>query len=188
MDLPHHPASAAKKWFLIASSEIEKSGRSQWCALCWPVVVARCALQGPCAKIQHDRAQQQHAETANRLARCGRRLRPPCDAEERKVQEHLQQQLHPLQIELAKRLDQALHQGVISHGNGDVHSGEGEVTEVAQESKRARHEVCETKTELRSIVSACLPELIAVLHTPPSQVWMEAPPPLDSTNHVTFEV
>eukprot|EP00438_Fugacium_kawagutii_P019725 Skav213554 [mRNA] locus=scaffold263:69592:73184:+ [translate_table: standard] len=181
MDFPH-AASAAKKYFLLASCHVSVEPEP-WCALSWPVVVARCALQGTCEEDQHGRAQQQHAEVALRLARCGRRLRAACNEQELHVQERLRQQLHPLQIELAKRLDEALSNIV-----GEPPPESTEVVEAVQldeavepTSKRARNVVNETKTELRSIVASSLPKLLQVLHTPPSEEWLQPTPPLDST-------
>ena len=124
-----------------------------WCALCWPVVVGRCALQGNCEDIQRERAQQQHSDVVLRLVRCGRRLRATSDEEQLKVQEHLRQQLHPLQIELAKRLDAALEIQVDQLESMDTGEANGEETRIC---KRPRHVVNETKTELRSVVASSL--------------------------------
>lgn len=183
MDFPHHPSSVAKKWFLIADardapSPIRKA--EGWCALCWPVVVGRCALQGTCAAVQQDRAKQQHLEVASRLARCGRRLRPPLDDQQMKIQQHVRQQLHPLQIELAKSLDQAVQTKIEDSASEVAEPNTSSETQCEMQGcKRPRHDGSETKTELRSIVSSCLPELIGVLHTPPSEEWLRPPPPFD---------
>lgn len=149
MDFPHHPATS-KKWFLVAERAQERP--TSWCALCWPVVVGRCALQGPCAPPQLRRAHQQHAEVALRLARCGRRLRGSAED----IQQRLQQQLQPLQLEMALRLDALL----------------GEPPE-SPAVKRQR-----TQSELRGVVQARLVELLEILHTAPSAQWFEPPPPL----------
>ena len=179
MDFPHHPASTAKKWFLLGHCSSALCETEPWCALCWPVVVGRCALQGSC-ELAHGRAQQQHAEVALRLARCGRRLRAAHDEQELKVQERLRQQLHPLQIELAKRLDEALAK-ITDAQESKEPARTTEPTDESETCKRARHAASETKTELRSIVASVLPQLISVLHTPPSEEWLLPTPPLDST-------
>ena len=152
MDFPHHPATS-KKWFLVAQRAQERP--TSWCALCWPVVVGRCALQGPCTAPQRRRAQQQHAEVALRLARCGRRLRGSAED----IQQRLLQQLQPLQVEMAQRLDALL--------------GEPEAESPA--AKRQR-----TQSELRGVVEARLSELLEILHTAPSAKWFEPPPPLQN--------
>ena len=187
LDFPHHPASTAKKWFLLARLSHAVSQPDPWCALCWPVVAAQCALQSSCDEVQYGRAQQQHAEVALRLARCGRRLRAASDEHELNVQERLRQQLHPLQIELAKRLDEALAK-MMDHDSDHeapeskqlVHGTGEPATEDPHTCKRARSGVNETKTELRSVVASSLPQLISVLHAPPSEEWLLPTPPLDS--------
>lgn len=178
MDFPHHPAPA-KKWFLVANRFDEQT--DAWCALCWPVVVGRCALQGNCEDIQRERAQQQHSDVVLRLVRCGRRLRATSDEEQLKVQEHLRQQLHPLQIELAKRLDAALEIQVDQLESMDTGEANGEETRIC---KRPRHVVNETKTELRSVVASSLPQLINILHRPPAEEWTQPPPPLESVAEI----
>ena len=187
LDFPHHPSSLAKKWFLTASRCRELQSpleRPVWCALCWPVVVACCALQcsamqGPSAKVVQDRAEQQHAELALRLVRCGRRLQtsPDDDAAALGIQARLQQQLHPLQLEMAASLFQALE--ACRHTQDVPDSGQGGPSE----AKRARAaSTGETRTELRSAVSLCLPKLLGVLHTAPSQRWLLPPPPLSQVD------
>ena len=186
LDFPHHPSSLAKKWFLTARASRDRfgPGRPAWCALCWPVVVACCALQcsaidGPGAKILRNRAEQQHAELALRLVRCGRRLQASVEGDDAAlgIQERLRQQLHPLQLELATGLFQALErsrQRTQDGPNGRCRSdGESEA-----KRPKAGATVGETKTELRNAVMLCLPELLQVLHTAPSQRWLLPPPPL----------
>ena len=203
LDFPHHPSSLAKKWFLTAGCQghIPQSSSLQpvWCALCWPVVAASCVLQcsgrdRPSAKVLCNRAEQQHVELALRLVRCGRRLVASAegDATAQKIQERLLQQLHPLQLELARGLFQALQacrQGEAGEG------GEGEVgaerdPEECEEGKYMEREKAkrpkagETKTELRSAVARCLPQLLPVLHTAPSPGWLLPPPPLSQAAQV----
>ena len=196
LDFPHHPSSLAKKWFLTArcrdGDRQTNPLQPRWCALCWPVVVAGCVLQSSCrqrpsGKVLCDRAEQQHAELALRLVRCGRRLQASEGAEgddaARKIQERLQQQLHPLQLELARGLFQALEACRQLEATETVAGVEAEAEEeegrncAQHEAKRAKAGP-QTRTELRSAVVRCLPQLLPVLHSAPSQCWQQPPPPL----------
>lgn len=154
LDFPHR--NAAKKWILVgrmsgkqlsASFGVPTSatcmGRSamhptsspaMWCALCWPVVTARCVLlqQEDIASIDGDshvasasagfcppelrrcglgsevraRAEQQHLEVALRLARSGRRL--ASSATDAEICRRIESELTPLQRDLAVALAKSL--------------------------------------------------------------------------------
>jgi len=86
LDFPHK--GAAKKWILVAKAPDVIAGASEpcasaWCALCWPVVTARCPLsQVPYPSwagtvgnsAVRDRVVYQHIEAVMRLVRKGRRI------------------------------------------------------------------------------------------------------------------
>jgi len=118
LDYAHAPSMSAKKWFLCASKPLASSNldcqdmaeQDSWCALCWPAVAAKCALQARRAapQIVQARSRQQHAEVVLRLIRCGRRLHTSMAEGDKKVIARLEAQLTPLQLQLALNLARRL--------------------------------------------------------------------------------
>jgi len=165
-----------------------------WCALCWPVVAARCtllqdmqtrhttatSLPSPllAAGIQA-RAEHQHLELALRLTRSGRRLvSASADGE---ICKRIQGELTPLQCQLAVALAKTL-EGPKRHRSLATAEGcEGAAKQVAAEEDdvdSGLSPAVATRTELRALIEARLPDVIAVLHCPPDRKWTLPPPPL----------
>eukprot|EP00971_Amphidinium_carterae_P275898 5474664-Amphidinium_carterae.1 len=97
MDFPHK-GKAAKKYALLGRNAEPYQVAHSWCALCWPVVCAQCALQhlqlGKEGKIEVLGAEKvtldrQHLEAGLRLVRCGRRLQSSGDAENESIQSRI---------------------------------------------------------------------------------------------------
>lgn len=238
LDYPHN--NGAKKWVLVAkppsdeepciraeerscpcvgAGKLSRRHRMQgsacwtddaWCALCWPVVMARCALLGTAdfplcteegmAAILA-RAEQRHIDVALRLARCGRRLRSANDPGAGAVRRRLEQELQPLQRELAAVLAAALDGPSVGGAELEAHLMASGSTGDVPSLKRVRPEDAETdplvqsttreqaaaplgKAELRSAIMGRLTEVLEILHTPPSERWTAPPPPLTS-EHAT---
>lgn len=224
LDYPHR--SAAKKWVLVATRECahvsaagiavpievkDQRAKDPWCALCWPLVAARCALQlppldaseggglprsaapspdatqqtGACSRGYRERVEQQHLELALRLVRCGRRLRDTSGEASAGICARLEQEMHPLQLQLARALATALDEAPPPSkrprpGTGnDGCSGENDIVRDAEGSFDPTTSA-PTRTELRSIVASRLPEVLAVLHDAPEERWTLPPPPLGS--------
>ena len=167
--------------------------RGKWCALCWPVVTARCALQQELGDaLARERVQNQHIEVALRLSRCGRRLCAAADGgsmEDDEVRARIEGELHPLKRELAVRLARRL--GLTGRGAHEAHDPPpgpdgarkrqrtGEATSVG-DANGVGPPPGGTRTELRSAISDRLPEVLQVLHEAPAECWELPPPPLDT--------
>jgi len=186
------------------SLDLNDSGDKElgpWCALCWPVVSAHCILAGSDAKLGgkvRARVERQHAEVALRLARCGRRLLQTTTAnsdDTTQVHEKLLATLTPLQLELAMALARLLfgeHRGF----HGGIEEGLDVVGAVAERLQKCPRRCVSTsddpriaedtshphtgavaKPTLRDAVLARLPDVLAVLHSPPSERWRVPPAP-----------
>ncbi|CAK0888711.1 unnamed protein product, partial [Prorocentrum cordatum] len=196
LDFPHR--GAAKKWVLAA--RLPRGGgvaalapRSKWCALCWPVVTACCALQQELEDaLTRERVQYQHIEAALRLSRCGRRICAAADGgsvEDEQVRARIEGEMHPLKRELAVRLARRL--GLSRPGAHEAHDPPEEPDGArkrqrtggasgAEDAEGPRAPQGGTRTELRSAISDRLPEVLQVLHEAPSECWVLPPPPLDT--------
>jgi len=221
LDFPHK--GSARKWVLVAQAarspgcaegacadpkplaNVDGIGPVVWCALCWPVVAARCSLLlagaggegGDPAEAQRqwfgrgvrERAEHQHLEVALRLARSGRRL---CSADaESEIRRRIESELTPLQCELAVALARTIEgpkrprlggedadASAALPGTGEDEGGEADKGENNPGTRPPEETSLPTKSELRSIVAERMPEVLAVLHAAPHERWTWPPPPL----------
>lgn len=196
LDYPHR--SSAKKWVLVTldagdgqttrvagdSLRHDTHAESEWCALCWPVVAGRCALQhlGVGNGSVRTRAEQHHADVALRLARCGRRLLPSAQELEKAamVRARLEAELHPLHRDLALGLAQLLEEPHIAENAFPSEAKRQRVEEAdgGGASQETAAPPAPTRTELRAAICAQLPGVLQVLHTAPDVKWTLPPPPL----------
>lgn len=170
-----------------------------WCALCWPVVAAHCALQS-CSELHsesinsaaHARAKHQHLEVALRLARCGRRLNAVETTNEHGgnasvIRQRLVKELHPLQLELAYALVEVLDAPQLELSNNENPQSKNSTTSYIEEVPQAVPAsyksqgvpFAQTKTQLRQVINDRFEHVLAVLHRAPDVCWTIPPPPLD---------
>lgn len=198
LDYPHR--SSAKKWVMVTSDaedgkdpgvprmhtpRPDAHAESEWCALCWPVVAGRCALQhqGVGSGSVRARAEQHHADVALRLARCGRRLLPSAEELEKAamVRARLEAELHPLHRHLALGLAQLLEEPHVTSPSLASDAKRQRVEKAggdAASREPAAPPAAPTRTELRAAICARLPGVLQVLHTAPDVKWTIPPPPL----------
>jgi len=142
LDYPHK--GAAKKWTFVGRAAVGREAaplEPAWCALCWPVVAARCPMcPSPFSNWKNRtvvpaikaRLVQQHEDAALRLVRKGRRLTSSSCREahkarggsltEEQIHSLIASELHPLHLQLAERLARAL----ASDGCQNDESGESD--------------------------------------------------------------
>lgn len=190
LDYPHR--NTAKKWVLVTSDaedcnalRYEAHAESEWCALCWPVVAGRCALQhrGVGSGSVRTRAEQHHADVALRLVRCGRRLLPSAEEELEKaamVRARLEAELHPLHRHLALSLAQLLEEPHVADPGTACEAKRQRVEEPGEKVVRelTAPPAASTRTELRAAICARMPGVLQVLHTTPDVKWTIPPLPL----------
>lgn len=220
LDYPHSDGKS-RKWVLVVQRSMGRTACKHagtqdetvtpspaWCALCWPVVTARCALQRRmpgssregqvCAAIR-SRLEQQHLQVALRLARTGRRLlQQPreideiCKEQAEQVRKRLEKDMHPLQFDMAVVLAEFLIKCETSEDQSECAAEQQQAASNQIEDhvvKKPRTDAAfgtdpaappKAKAEFRATIVARFQEVLGLLHSCPSERWMHPPPPLGS--------